>query len=89
MINVTMYSTQSCPFCVRAQQYLASKPNVQITKILIDSDPAQRIIMMGRSGRRTVPQIFIGTHHVGGYDDLVALDRAGNLDILLAEQSPA
>ena len=59
----------------------------QLEKILIDQDPAQREIMMTRTGRRTVPQIYIGDHHVGGYDDLAALDRAGKLDGLLADPS--
>jgi glutaredoxin 3 len=57
----------------------------QLEKILIDVDPAQRETMMARTGRRTVPQIYIGDHHVGGYDDLAALDRAGKLDALLAD----
>ena len=84
MIDITMYSTQTCPFCVRAQQYLAMKPNVRLTKISIDMEPAQRAIMIGRTGQRSVPQIFVGDHHVGGYDDLVAIDRAGLLDALFS-----
>jgi glutaredoxin 3 len=64
---------------------LQKKGVTQLEKILIDVDPAQRETMMTRTGRRTVPQIYIGDHHVGGYDDLAALDRAGKLDALLAD----
>jgi glutaredoxin 3 len=67
-----------------AEKLLKSKGVANLEKILIDRDPAQREIMMTRTGRRTVPQIYIGETHVGGYDDLVALDRAGQLDPLLA-----
>ena len=84
MSSVTMYSTQICPYCVMAEKFLQKKGVVHLEKILIDRDPAQREIMMTRTGRRTVPQIYIGATHVGGYDDLVALDRAGQLDSLLA-----
>jgi glutaredoxin 3 len=79
-----MYSTRVCPFCVMAEKLLQKKGVAQLEKILIDVDPAQRETMMARTGRRTVPQIYIGDHHVGGYDDLAALDRAGKLDALLA-----
>jgi glutaredoxin 3 len=79
-----MYSTRVCPYCVMAEKLLQKKGVVQLEKILIDVDPAQRETMMARTGRRTVPQIYIGDHHVGGYDDLAALDRAGKLDALLA-----
>lgn len=79
-----MYSTQVCPYCVMAEKLLQKKGVSNLEKILIDKDPAQREIMMTKTGRRTVPQIFIGDTHVGGYDDLVALDRAGQLDLLLA-----
>ena len=68
-----------------AEKLLQKKGVTQLEKILIDVDPAQREIMMTRTGRRTVPQIYIGDHHVGGYDDLAALDRAGKLDALLAD----
>ena len=68
-----------------AEKLLQKKGVAQLEKILIDADPAQREIMMARTGRRTVPQIYIGDHHVGGYDDLAALDRAGKLDALLAD----
>ncbi|CAM3763274.1 glutaredoxin 3 [Polynucleobacter antarcticus] len=84
MPSVTMYSTQVCPYCVMAEKFLQKKGVANLEKILIDRDPAQRDIMMTRTGRRTVPQIYIGETHVGGYDDLVALDRAGQLDPLLA-----
>lgn len=84
MPQVTMYSTQVCPYCVMAEKLLQKKGVTNLEKILIDLDPAQREQMMTRTGRRTVPQIYIGQVHVGGYDDLVALDRAGQLDPLLA-----
>ena len=67
-----------------AEKLLAKKGVSHLEKILIDRDPEQREVMMTRTGRRTVPQIYIGDTHVGGYDDLVALDRAGKLDALLA-----
>ncbi len=85
MPSVLMYSTRVCPFCVMAEKLLQKKGVAQLEKILIDVDPAQRETMMARTGRRTVPQIYIGDHHVGGYDDLAALDRAGKLDALLAD----
>ena len=84
MPPVTMYSTQVCPYCVMAEKFLQKKGVSNLEKILIDCDPAQRELMMTRTGRRTVPQIYIGQTHVGGYEDLVALDRAGQLDPLLA-----
>ena len=80
-----MYSTRVCPYCVMAEKLLQKKGVAQLEKILIDADPGQRETMMARTGRRTVPQIYIGDHHVGGYDDLAALDRAGKLDALLAD----
>ena len=70
-------------YCVMAEKLLVKKGVTNLEKILIDRDPAQRETMMTRTGRRTVPQIYIGDTHVGGYDDLVALDRAGKLDPLL------
>ena len=85
MPAVLMYSTRVCPYCVMAEKLLQKKGVTQLEKILIDADPAQRETMMTRTGRRTVPQIYIGDHHVGGYDDLAALDRAGKLDALLAD----
>ncbi|HRL21072.1 glutaredoxin 3 [Alcaligenes sp. SDU_A2] len=84
MAKVTMYSTMVCPFCVRAEMLLKQRGVTEIDKILIDRDPEQRSIMMERTGRRTVPQIYIGDTHVGGYDDLAALDRAGGLMPLLS-----
>jgi glutaredoxin 3 len=84
MAKVRMYSTQVCPYCQMAERLLRSKGVTELEKILIDKDPLQRAEMMEKTGRRTVPQIYIGDTHVGGYDDLVALDRAGGLDPLLA-----
>ena len=81
---ITMYSTNVCPFCVQAERLLRAKGVAEIAKIRVDLDPAQRAAMMQKTGRRTVPQIYVGEVHVGGYDDLVALDRAGTLDSLLA-----
>jgi glutaredoxin 3 len=82
--RVTMYSTSVCPYCVRAEQLLRQRGVAEIDKIRIDADPALRDEMMARTGRRTVPQIYIGDTHVGGFDDLAALDRAGGLVPLLA-----
>lgn len=79
-----MYSTGVCPYCVRAEQLLLRKGVAEIEKIRVDLDPARREEMMARTGRRTVPQIYIGETHVGGFDELAALDRAGGLDPLLA-----
>lgn len=79
-----MYSTAMCPYCIQAERLLAAKGVAGIDKVRVDLDPGQRDEMMRRTGRRTVPQIYIGDFHVGGYDDLVALDRAGRLDPLLA-----
>lgn len=84
MPKVVMYATGVCPFCVRAEMLLKSRGVTGIEKIRVDLDPQQREAMMQKTGRRTVPQIFIGETHVGGYDDLVALDRSGKLDPLLA-----
>lgn len=84
MASITMYSTGVCPYCTRAEQFLASKGVTAIEKVRIDLDPARRAEMMERTGRRTVPQIFIGPVHVGGFDDLVALDRSGGLEPLLS-----
>ena len=82
--KVLMYSTAVCPYCVRAEQLLKSKGVTEIEKVRVDLDPARREEMMSRTGRRTVPQIYIGERHVGGFDDLSALDREGGLDPLLA-----
>ena len=78
-----MYTTAVCPFCQMAERLLQSK-GAEIDKVRIDLDPVERAAMMEKTGRRTVPQIYIGDTHVGGYDDLAALDRAGKLDPLLA-----
>jgi glutaredoxin 3 len=83
MPNVVMYSTAICPYCIRAEQLLHKKGVAAIEKIRVDLEPERRVEMMHRTGRRTVPQIFIGDYHVGGFDDLAALDRAGRLDPLL------
>lgn len=83
MPQVTMYSTAVCPYCVRAEQLLKHKGVTEITKIRVDLDMEKRTEMMQRTGRRTVPQIYIGDHYVGGCDDLYALDHAGKLDALL------
>ena len=84
MPKVLMYCTAVCPYCVRAEQLLKGKGVTEIEKIRVDLEPEQREAMMTRTGRRTVPQIYIGETHVGGFDDLAALDRAGGLDPLLA-----
>ncbi|ANY61772.1 glutaredoxin 3 [Comamonas aquatica] len=83
MQAVKMYTTAVCPYCVRAKQVLKSKGVEQIEEVRIDSDPAARDHMMQITGRRTVPQIFIGDTHVGGCDDLIALDAKGGLLPLL------
>lgn len=85
MANVTMYSTGVCPYCIQAERLLKAKGVAEITKIRVDLLPEQRDLMIEKTGRRTVPQIYIGETHVGGFDDLSALDRAGGLDKLLAE----
>jgi len=83
--RILMYSTRICPYCIRAEQLLAKKGIAadQIEKIRVDDHPEQRAEMMRITGRRTVPQIFIGDRHVGGFDDLAELDAAGELDPLL------
>lgn len=85
MKPVTMYTTAVCPYCIRAKQILSAKGVTEIKEIRIDLDPVERDKMMDLTGRRTVPQIFIGDAHVGGCDDLVALNQAGKLDLLLAD----
>ena len=84
MKPVTIYSTRVCPYCMRAKALLQSK-HVTYTEFLVDTDPARRKEMDNKSRRRSVPQIFIGEQHVGGYDELYALDRKGGLDTLLAD----
>lgn len=83
MATVSMYCTAVCPYCTMAERLLTSKGVAHIEKIRVDTNPAKRTEMMQRTGRRTVPQIYIGDTHVGGYDDLSALDRAGKLEPLL------
>ena len=80
---IRMYATATCPYCIRAEQLLLDKGVAGLDKIRVDLDPSRREEMMKLSGRRTVPQIFIGDYHVGGCDDLFALERAGKLDPLL------
>ncbi len=81
--RVRMYCTRVCPYCWRAESLLQAK-GAQVEKIHLDSEPDGWARMMASTGRRTVPQIYIDAHHVGGYEDLVALDRCGELDALLA-----
>jgi glutaredoxin 3 len=83
--KVLMYSTAICPYCIRAEQLLHSKGVTEIEKVRVDLQPELRVAMMERTGRRTVPQIYINDEHVGGYDDLAALDHAGKLELLLAK----
>jgi glutaredoxin 3 len=81
-VKALMYTTAVCPYCIMAERLLVAK-GVVIEKVRIDLEPTRRAEMMEKTGRRTVPQIYIGETHVGGYDDLAALDRAGKLDPLL------
>lgn len=85
MKPVRMYTTQVCPFCLRAKSLLAQRGVDAIDEIRVDVEPAERDRMVALTGRRTVPQIFIGETHVGGCDDLVALDQRGELTSLLAD----
>lgn len=84
---VTMYTTAVCPYCLQAERFLKAKGIVEIAKIRVDLDPVLRRAMMERTGRRTVPQIYVDDYHVGGYEDLVALDHAGRLAPLLAGEA--
>ena len=84
MQAVKMYLTQNCPYCVQAKALLKQRGVEQIDEVRVDLEPTQRSTMMQITGRRTVPQIFIGNTHVGGCDDLVELDRRGELLVLLA-----
>jgi len=86
--RVLMYATAVCPYCVRAEQLLRQRGVVDIEKVRVDLEPRRRSEMIEKTARRTVPQIFIGATHVGGCDDLIALDRAGELLPLLAGQNP-
>ncbi len=85
--RVLMYSTAVCPYCIRAEQLLRARGVSEIEKVRVDLEPARRAEMMAKTARRTVPQIFIGATHVGGCDDLVALDHAGKLLPLLSGES--
>ncbi len=87
MPAVTIYTTRICPYCIRAKQLLESK-GIDFTEIGVDTQPQLRLEMMQKSGRRTVPQIWVGDTHVGGFDDLWMMDRSGKLDRLL-EAEPA
>lgn len=78
-----MYTTKWCPFCVMAKRLLANK-GVSVEEVAVDTDPVRRAEMMERSGRRTVPQIFVDERHLGGFDDIAALEHKGELDPLLA-----
>ncbi|MBC7575431.1 MAG: glutaredoxin 3 [Herminiimonas sp.] len=82
--HVMMYSSGVCPYCTMAERLLKNKGVEEIEKVRIDLDPQLRMQMMEKTGRRTVPQIYIGDTHVGGFDDLSALDKAGKLDGLLS-----
>jgi glutaredoxin 3 len=85
MAKVVMYSTAVCPYCIRAEKLLQRKGVHEIEKIRVDLQPELRAAMMEKTGRRTVPQIYIGDKHVGGYDDLASLDQAGELATLLSK----
>jgi glutaredoxin 3 len=84
---ITMYTSAVCPYCVAAKNFLKSKGQ-SWTEVRVDLDPAERSRMQARAKRTSVPQIFIGDVHVGGYDDMIALHRAGGLDPLLAGEAP-
>lgn len=85
MARVLMYTTAVCPYCINAKKLLAQKGVTSVEEIRVDSQPQLRQEMMAKSGQRTVPQIWIGDTHVGGFSDLWALDKAGKLDPLLAQ----
>ena len=85
--RIVMYSTAVCPYCVRAENLLRARGVTEIEKLRIDLDPALRDEMMEKTSLRTVPQIFIGDTHIGGCDDLIALDRAGGLLPLLSGET--
>lgn len=87
MPRISMYCTASCPFCIAAERLLRGKGVAEIDKIRVDLEPERRTEMMERTGRRTVPQIYIDDFHVGGFDDLSALDRAGKLDPMLRSET--
>ena len=83
MAKIVMYTTAYCPFCINAERLLLSRGVTEIDKIRVDLQPELRMEMMEKTGRRTVPQIYIGERHVGGFEDLRALDLAGELEPLL------
>jgi glutaredoxin 3 len=85
MPKITMYSTAICPYCINAERLLTAKGVTEIDKIRVDLQPEQRVEMMQKTGRRTVPQIYIDEQHIGGFDELRALDLAGGLEPLLAK----
>jgi glutaredoxin 3 len=87
MPNITMYTTAVCPYCINAERLLVSKGVTEINKIRVDLQPELRVEMMHKTGRRTVPQIYIDDLHIGGFEDLRALDLAGGLTPLLAIES--
>lgn len=87
MPNITMYCTGVCPYCTMAERLLESKGANVTNKIRVDLEPEKRDEMIEKTGRRTVPQIYIGDHHVGGFDDLSALDKAGKLEPMLKQQA--
>lgn len=86
MAKILMYSTAVCPYCINAEKLLQSKGVKEIEKVRIDLHPEQRLEMMEKTGRRTVPQIYINDHHIGGFEDLRTLDLQGGLDPLLASE---
>ncbi|HSI95743.1 MAG: glutaredoxin 3 [Methylophilaceae bacterium] len=85
MPQITMYTTATCPYCINAERLLRTKGVENIDKVRVDLEPQKRVEMMEKTGRRTVPQIWIGERHVGGFDELRALDMAGELDPLLTK----
>lgn len=85
MDKVLMYCTAVCPYCVMAERLLQAKGVTEVEKVRVDLQPELRVAMMEKTGRRTVPQIYIGERHVGGYDDLAALEHSGELTSLLAD----
>ncbi len=89
MTRVLMYTTGSCGFCTQAERLLLRKGVSDIEKIRVDLEPSRRAEMMQRTGRRTVPQIYIGDEHIGGFEELAALERAGRLDPVLAGEPAA
>ncbi len=85
MAKVVMYTTAVCPYCIRAEQLLHKKGVSEIEKIRVDLEPELRIAMMEKTGRRTVPQIYINGEHVGGFEDLAELNHDGKLDVMLSK----